>query len=221
MAQAHYRDRADAGRAVLQVLTAHHDAYQGPAVLAVGLARGGVPVAAAVAAGLGAELDVSVVRKLGVPGHEELALGAISAGQMLLNEPLIKKLNISEAAVTAVAERERRELARRELVYRESDDGGRRPRAPAHGRTVILVDDGIATGATMQVAVLEARSHGAANVVVAVPTAPVTAAAQFAGIADEFICPYTPDPFVAVGWSYADFSQVCDDEVRALLAGHH
>jgi putative phosphoribosyl transferase len=214
MTRAHYRDRADAGRAILQELTVYHSAFHDPAVLAVGLARGGVPVAAEIAAGLGAQLDVAVVRKLGVPGHEELALGAISAGRMVIDETLIERLNISESALTAVIDRERTELARRENVYR-----GSRPPVPAEGRIVILVDDGVATGATMQVAVLDARSHGAAKVVVAVPTAPVAARTQFARIADAFICPYTPNPFVAVGWSYTDFSQVSDDEVCALLSG--
>jgi len=208
--RARYRDRAAAGRAVLDSL-GHYQSE--PDLLVIGLARGGVPVAAQVAAGLGAELDVSVVRKLGLPGHEELALGAISGEHMVLNNSLVRSQGVSAEALDAVIERERRELARREVVYR-----GGRPRADAAGRTVILVDDGLATGATMHVATLDARAGGAGRTVVAVPTAPTVARSEFASLADEFVCPYTPAPFIAVGMSYRCFAQVDDEEVCDLLA---
>jgi len=208
--RAHYRDRAAAGRAVLDRLA---DYRTEPDLLVVGLARGGVPVAAQVAAGLDADMDVAVVRKLGLPGHEELALGAISGEHMVLNNSLVRSQGVSAAALDAVIERERRELARREAVYR-----GGRPQAAIAERTVILVDDGLATGATMHVATLDARAAGASRVVVAVPTAPVVARSEFAFLADEFVCPYTPSPFIAVGMSYRSFGQVDDEEVCAILA---
>ena len=210
MNRARYRDRRAAGQAVLHSL-AH---YRGkPDVLVVGLARGGLPVAAEVAAGLNADLDVAVVRKLGVPGHEELALGALSRDRMVMNDQIVGSLAISEGKLQAVIDRERVELARREDAYR-----GGRPPVEVTGRTVILVDDGMATGATMRVAALDARAGGANRVVVAVPTAPVSAQSEFASLADEFVCPHTPRPFVAVGMSYQQFDQLDDDEVRATLA---
>ncbi len=205
-----FADRAAAGRAVLDCLAD----YRGePDTLVIGLARGGIPVAAEVAAGLGADLDVAVVRKLGMPGHEELALGAISAQRMVVNEALVRSQGVSADALDEVILAERRELARREAAYREG-----RPPTDAAGRMVILVDDGMATGATMHVAVLDVRGAGARRVVVAVPTAPVTASSEFASLADEFVCPYTPSPFFAVGMSYRHFDQVEDDVVRATLA---
>jgi predicted phosphoribosyltransferase len=205
-----YRDRCEAGRALLDGLADHRDE---PGLLVIGLARGGLPVAAEVAAGLGGELDVAVVRKLGVPGHEELALGAISSQHMLVNEAMVRSLGVSADALDAVIERERRELARREIAYR-----GGRPPAVIADRTVILVDDGLATGATMHVATLDAHAGGARRVVVAVPTAPATARSEFASLADEFVCPLTPRPFVAVGMWYRRFEQLSDDEVCAILA---
>lgn len=209
MSRTPYRGRSDAGRAILAKLAP----YRGdPGVLVVGLARGGVPVAAVVAAGLGAELDVSVVRKLGVPGHEELALGAISRGRTVFNEDLRRSLAVPQSDIDAVIDRESRELVRRELTYRE----GRAP-TPMTGRTVILVDDGIATGASMRVAALDARAEGAARVIVAVPIAPAGASSEFADVADEFVCPHTPREFVAVGMYYRDFHQTTDEEVCALL----
>jgi predicted phosphoribosyltransferase len=205
-----YRDRCEAGRALLDSLADHRHE---PGLLVIGLARGGLPVAAEVAAGLGGELDVAVVRKLGVPGHEELALGAISSQHMLVNDAMVRSLGVSADALDAVIERERRELARRELAYRSG-----RPPAVVADRTVILVDDGLATGATMHVATLDARAGGARRVIVAVPTAPVDARSEFASLADEFVCPLTPRPFVAVGMWYRRFEQLSDDEVCAILA---
>ena len=163
MNRARYRDRSAAGLAVLDSLSDYRSESN---LLVIGLARGGVPVAAQVASGLDAELDVAVVRKLGLPGHEELALGAISGEHMVLNNAMVRSQGVSAGALDAVIERERRELARREVVYR-----GGRPRTDTAGRTVILVDDGLATGATMHVATLDARAGGADRVVVAVPTA--------------------------------------------------
>ena len=209
MHRRHYHDRSDAGR----VLAAALAGYRGrPGLVVVGLARGGVPVAAEVADALGAPLDLAVVRKLGVPGHEELAMGAISAEHTVVDEALMRSQGVSAAALDEVIERERRELARRSALYR-----GGRPAADLTGRTVILVDDGLATGATMQVAVRDARSAGAAAVIVAVPTAPRRAAREFASLVDDFVCPYTPEPFRAVGMSYGRFGQVDDDELLAAL----
>ena len=170
-------------------------------------------MAAVVADRLGAELDVAVVRKLGVPGHEELAMGAISATHLVIDEAIVRAQGVDAAAIDEVIERERRELIRRREAYH-----GGPPAADPAGRTVVLIDDGLATGATMRVAVLEVRAAGAARVVVAVPTAPVSARSEFASRADEFVCPYTPDPYLAVGMSYRVFNQVGDDEVRAVLA---
>lgn len=210
MKLARYLDRAAAGRAVLDSVWQYRTE---PNLLVIGLARGGVPVAAQVAAGLDADLDVAVVRKLGLPGHEELALGAISAQHIVLNNSLVRSQGVSREALDAVIGRERRELARREDVYR-----GGRPAAAVADRTVILVDDGLATGATMHVATLDARAGGADRVVVAVPTAPVIARSEFTSLADEFACPHTPAPFVAVGMSYRHFEQVDDEEVCAILS---
>jgi putative phosphoribosyl transferase len=211
MNRAHYRDRTAAGGALASELAG----YRGVGDLTViGLARGGVPVAAPIAALLRADFDVGVVRKLGAPGHEELAIGAISATRMVVNDRLIRSLEVSEATLAAIVERERCELRRREERYRD----GRPPVAVA-GRTVILVDDGIATGATMRVVAMDVRAGGADRVVVAVPTAPPEAAAELADVADDFVCPYQPTPFHAVGMSYRHFDQVSDSEVVALLAG--
>lgn len=209
---ARYRDRSEAGQAVLAALRATDAARGGDEILVVGLARGGVPVAAEVARGLAADLDVAVVRKLGAPGHEELALGAITRDRMVLNDAVVRSLGISQEALDSVVAAERRELLRREAAYRDG-----RPPAPMRDRVVILVDDGIATGATMRAVALDARDRGAARIVIAVPTAPDSAAAEFGDVADEFVCPHTPNPFLAVGLSYERFDQTSDDQVRALL----
>jgi predicted phosphoribosyltransferase len=172
-----------------------------------------VPVAARVAEALGAPLDVFVVRKLGVPGHEELAMGAIASGGVLVrNEEVVGKLGLSEDTLRRVAEAEQRELARRERRYRED-----RPPPDLAGRVVILVDDGLATGSTMRAAVEAARRLGPARVVVAVPTAPASTCQNLREVADDVVCATTPRPFRAVGNSYRSFPQTSDEEVRSLL----
>jgi predicted phosphoribosyltransferase len=205
-----FRDRVEAGD-VLAAWLAH---YAGrPEVLVLALPRGGVPVAARVAEAIGAPLDVFVVRKLGVPGHEELAMGAIASGGVLVrNEEVVGKLGLGEDTLRRVAEAERRELARRERRYRED-----RPPPDLAGRVVILVDDGLATGSTMRAAVEAARRLGPARVVVAVPTAPASTCQRLREVADEVVCAITPRPFRAVGNSYRSFPQTSDEEVRSLL----
>lgn len=205
-----YRDRREAGR----VLAAELAAYGGkPDLLVLGLARGGVPVAWEVAAALGAELDAFVVRKLGVPRWPELAMGALaSGGRVVINDDVVSSLHISESQVRAVIESETTELRRREHSYR----GDRAPADP-RGRVVVLVDDGIATGASMLAAVRAVRAAGAQSVVVAVPVGPRSAGRQLAAEADDVVCATTPVNFDAVGQAYADFHQVTDDEVQALL----
>lgn len=189
-------------------------AYAGRSdVIVLGLPRGGVPVAYEVARALAAPLDVFVVRKLGVPGHEELAMGAIaSAGVCVLNDDVVKVLRIPSPIIDAVAARELRELERRERVYR-----GDRPVPRLRGQTVILVDDGLATGSTMRAAVTAVRRLGPAHIVVAVPTAAPSTCEEFRHEADECVCEITPEPFYAVGLWYEDYSQTTDDEVRELL----
>ena len=205
-----FRDRADAGDA----LTAELGRYAGrDDVVVLALPRGGVPVAARVAEALGAPLDVFVVRKLGVPGHEELAMGAIASGGVLVvNEQVADRLGLGEADLARAAEAKRRELARRERRYREG-----RAQPDLGGRVVILVDDGLATGSTMRAAVAAVRRLGPARVVVAVPTAPASTCQRLAEEADEAVCVITPRPFRAVGYSYRSFPQTGDEEVRALL----
>jgi predicted phosphoribosyltransferase len=205
-----FRDRVEAG----DVLAERLRHYAGrPDVLVLALPRGGVPVAARVADALGAPLDVFVVRKLGVPGHEELAMGAIASGGVrVVNQQVVGRLGLDEAVLDRVAEAEGRELERRERSYRE----GRGPPDLA-GRAVILVDDGLATGSTMRAAVAAARLLDPARVVVAVPTAPASTCQQLRGEADEVICATTPRPFRAVGYSYRSFPQTADEEVTAIL----
>lgn len=205
-----YRDRTHAGR----VLAAHLQAYHGrDDVLVLALPRGGVPVGFEVARALGAPLDVFVVRKLGVPGHEELAMGAIASGGVLvLNDDVVRLLNISQDVIDAVAAQEERELLRRERLYR-----GNRPLPRLRDRIVILVDDGLATGSTMRAAVAAVRRQQPARTVVAVPTAAPEICNEFREEVDEVVCASTPQPFYAVGRWYEDFSQTTDEEVRALL----
>jgi predicted phosphoribosyltransferase len=182
-------------------------------VVVLALPRGGVPVAREVARALGVRLDVYVVRKLGVPGHEELAMGAIATGGVrLLNHDVIGALGIPMNVIDAVAAREQQELARREQAYR----GDRGPIALTN-KTVILVDDGLATGATMRAAVMAARQQQPARVIVAVPVGAVSTSADLAAEADDVVCLRTPDPFVAVGLWYRDFTPTTDHEVRSLL----
>ena len=206
-----FRDRRDAGRLLAEKLAAYATR---PDVLVLALPRGGVPVAYEVAHRLGAPLDVFVVRKLGVPGHEELAMGAVATGGVrVLNDQLVEQLGIPDHMIDGVAARERQELARRERLYR----GGRRP-PDVRGRTVILVDDGLATGATMYAAIEALRKQNPGRIVVAVPTASPETCEEMKAKADHVICAITPDPFQAVGRWYQDFSQTSDEEVADLLA---
>src|SRR3981189_1001487 len=206
-----FRDRRDAGRLLAEKLAAYANR---PDALVLALPRGGVPVAVEVARALGGALDVFVVRKLGVPGYEELAMGAVATGGVrVLNDQLVERLGIPEQMIDAVAARELQELARRERLYR-----GSRPPPDVRGRTVILVDDGLATGATMQAAIEALRQQNPARIVVAVPTASPDTCEEMKAKADDVICAITPEPFHAVGLWYQDFSQTTDEEVRALLA---
>jgi len=205
-----FRDRAEAGRRLAEKLV---DFAGHPEVLVLALPRGGVPVGYEVARALEAPLDVFVVRKLGVPGHEELAMGAVaSGGAWVLNDDVVGALSIPDRVIRAVAARELQELARRERLYRDD-----RPPPDVRGRTVILVDDGLATGSTMRAAVAALRRLEPARLIVAVPTAAPSTCVDFSHEVDECICAITPDPFYAVGIWYGDFSQTTDEEVRDLL----
>jgi predicted phosphoribosyltransferase len=209
--QSRFRDRAEAGRRLAMDLAQY--AHR-PDVVVLALPRGGVPVAYEVARALDAPLDVFVVRKLGVPGHEEVAMGAIATGDVrVLNESLVRSAGIPRDVIETVTAREREELARRERLYR-----GQRPPMDIRGRTVILVDDGLATGATMVAAVRALRQRGPAGIVVAVPIAAPETCDAMREEADDVVCTMTPEPFHAVGIWYEDFSQTTDDEVRDLLA---
>jgi predicted phosphoribosyltransferase len=207
-----FRDRRDAGRRLAGWL----DRYRGRDDLVVlGLPRGGMPVAAEVAAALDAPLDVFLVRKLGVPGHEELAMGAIASGGVrVLNDDVIRSVGIREDDLEAVAARERHTLEAQERDYR----GDAAP-VDVRRRTVILVDDGLATGATMRAAIRALRGLGAAAIVVAVPTAPRDACEALRREVDDVVCATTPEPFTAVGIWYRDFRPVSDEQVRELLDG--
>jgi putative phosphoribosyl transferase len=204
-----YADRHDAGRALVPEL--QRLALANPLVL--GLARGGVPVAFEVARALGAPLDVIVVRKLGAPAQPELAVGAIASGGVrVLNERIIESLNLGESALSEVESHEREELERRERRYR-----GDRPYPELAGRDVVIVDDGIATGATMLAAVQAVRTREPATTIVAVPTASARSLRKLEAAADEVVCLDSPPDFYAVGQFYVDFSQTTDAEVAALL----
>jgi len=206
-----FPDRTAAGRRLAEALRGYR---LGSEAVVLGLPRGGVPVAEVVAQALGAALDIIIVRKLGLPGQEELAMGAIaSGGGRALNEDLAEMLHLDEADIARVEARERRELERREKLYR-----GDRPAPAIKGRDVVLVDDGLATGATMRAAVAAVRSLGPARVIVAVPVAPAEAVARLREEADEVVCLATPEPFLAVGRWYRDFGQTSDAEVGAALA---
>ena len=206
-----FRDRAEAGIA----LAARLGEYAGrPDVLVLALPRGGVAVGFEVARALRLPLDVLVVRKLGVPGHSELAMGAIaSGGARVVSDDVIRALGIPGTAIDAVIERELHELARRERAYR-----GERPAPDVRGRTVLVVDDGLATGSTMRAAIASLRQQGAARIVVAAPVGAAETCAELEDDADEVVCLHAPADFWAVGAWYEDFSQTSDDEVSELLA---
>ncbi len=205
-----FRNRSDAGRRLGEQLVA----YTGRAdVLVLALPRGGVPVAVEIARKIQAPLDVFIVRKLGVPGYKELAMGAISSGGVrVLNDDVIQTLQTPQRVIEAVTERELRELRFNEHAYR-----GDRPLVEISGRTVILVDDGIATGCTMLAAIRTLRRLAPARIIVAVPAAAQSTRDEIGREADEFICEMTPSPFYAVGVWYDDYSQTADEEVRDLL----
>ncbi len=206
-----FSNRAEAGRQLAEKL----DKYAGRKdVIVLGLPRGGVPVAYEVAKRLRAPLDVFIVRKLGVPGFEELAAGAIASGGVrVLNEEVMRAIPYAEEAIEAVTARETTELERRERIYREG-----RPPLELRDRIAILVDDGLATGATMRAAVKALRQSGAAKIVVAVPVGPPDTCREIEQEADETICLSTPPFFQAVGQYYEDFSQTSDEDVRELLS---
>jgi putative phosphoribosyl transferase len=206
----HFRDRADAGR-ILAADLAHYAGRTDVIVLA--LPRGGVPVANEVARAIGAPLDIFLVRKLGLPGQEEFAMGAIASGGVrLINNDVVRAYGVSAAQIESIVAAEQRELERRERAYRDG-----RPLPQIAGRTVILIDDGLATGFSMRAAILALRADAPARVVVAVPVAARETCEEFRDLVDEIVCAETPDPFYAVGIWYEDFSQTTDREVHELL----
>jgi predicted phosphoribosyltransferase len=209
-----FGDRREAGMVLADHLRQFADKGN---VVVLALPRGGVPVAYEVARALVAPLDVFVVRKLGLPGHPELAMGAIASGGVrVLNEDVLESVAVSQTAIDGVTRTEQLELERRERAYRDG-----RPPVPIEGCIVVLVDDGLATGSTMRAAVLAVRRLHPARVVVAVPVGAWQTCQALGEVADEVVCPFTPEPFRAVGLWYADFSQTTDEEVRQLLATAH
>lgn len=205
-----YRDRREAGQHLATLLSPYAKRDD---VVVLALPRGGVPVAFEVARALEAPLDVFLVRKLGAPGHPEFAIGAIaSGGVQVLNQDAIADLRIPPELVEQVAERERVELERRDKAYHID-----RPHTPRHGKTVIVVDDGLATGSTMEAAVLALRQHHPAKIVVASPVAAIESCQRLRAVADEVVCAQTPEPFKAVGLWYQIFDQTSDGEVVDLL----
>lgn len=208
-----FLNRVDAGRRLSTELMEYADR---PDVTVLGLVRGGVPVAAELATVLKAPLDVCVVRKLGAPGQPELAVGAVAEGGIeVLNQGLIHEIGLSEGEVDAAAVREMAELNRRVIQFR-----GGRARKPLTIRTVILVDDGLATGATMEAAIAAVRQSSPKKVIVAAPVGASDTCRRLRALADEVVCPLTPEPFYAVGQWYEDFDQTTDNEVTALLRSH-
>jgi len=206
-----FADRAAAGSELAGKLRSYADRRD---ALVLGLARGGVPVACEVAHALGLQLDVFLVRKLGVPGHEELAMGAIASGGVrVMNDEVVAALELSDEEIDAVTERERDELDRRERAYRDG-----RAAAPVDGRTAILVDDGLATGASMRAAVRALKRREAATIVVAVPIAPPQACAEFDDEADAVVCAHTPEPFGSVSHWYDDFAGTGGGELPRAAA---
>ncbi|HEX4590407.1 MAG TPA: phosphoribosyltransferase [Gemmataceae bacterium] len=206
-----FHDRRDAGRqlaAKLSDLAGRRD------LIVLALPRGGVPVGFEVARALGAPLDLFLVRKLGVPGREELAMGAIASGGVrFVNQDVVRALGIPDAVIDQVAAEEERELARREWEYRDD-----RPAPDVAGRVVLLVDDGLATGSTMRAAVLALRQRRPTAIIVAVPVGAAETCAAMKEVADDIVCAHVPEQFAAVGLWYEDFSQTTDEEVRELLA---
>jgi predicted phosphoribosyltransferase len=206
----YFHDRTDAGRrlaARLQQYAGRHD------VIVLALPRGGVPVAFEVARELRAPLDIIVVRKLGLPGHSELAMGAIASGGVrIVDTETVRRFGVSESEVAEVIAAEQQELARRERLYR-----GGRPFPDVRGKTVILIDDGLATGATMAAAAAALQRQNPARLIVAVPVSSPETCDAFRGLVDDVVCSVTPEPFYAVGFWYEDFSQTTDEEVRDLL----
>jgi predicted phosphoribosyltransferase len=205
-----FANRTEGGRRLAAALSA----YRGKAgTIVIGLPRGGVVTAAAVAESLALPLDVLVVRKLGTPGYEELAMGAIGPGGVrVLNDDVIASLRVPSSKIDEVARREQIELERRERRYR-----GNRPPLDFAGRTVIVIDDGLATGSTMFAAIAVIRQHKPARIVLAVPVAPLETLERFRPVVDELVCVETPEPFQAVGCWYRDFAQVEDEEVIQIL----
>jgi putative phosphoribosyl transferase len=205
-----FKNRYEAGKKLADALGNY---FERPDVVVLALPRGGVPAGFELAKALHAPLDVFLVRKLGVPGHEELAMGAIASNDvMVLNESVINAYGISESQLEKVAERERKEIVRRALLYR-----GDSPELDLKNKTVILVDDGFATGASMRAAATAVRQLQPSYILLAVPTAPPETCELLETIADEVLCLITPTPFAAVGYWYEDFSQTRDEEVRELL----
>lgn len=205
-----FNDRREAGRVLAGLLDHYRDRSD---LLVLGLPRGGVPVAFEVAEALDAQLEVLTVRKLGVPGHEELALGAVATGGVMVVDASVSRgFDIGGGELDRIAERERAELKRRERAYR----GDREP-PRLRGKTVLLVDDGVATGSTMKAAIRASRAMEPAWLAVAVPTAPADTCEELARLVDDLVCASNPEPFTAVGQSYREFDQTGDDEVRELL----
>jgi putative phosphoribosyl transferase len=205
-----FRNRTEAGQLLARKLRRYADR---PNIIVLALPRGGVPVAHEVAKALHTPLDVFLVRKLGVPGQEELAMGAIATGDVrVLNEDVVRALKIPQRVIDSVAAQEARELERREHLYR-----GDRPSRDVNGRTVILVDDGLATGSSMRAAVAALRQKNPRRIVVAVPVAAAATCREFEAEVDEIVCYQTPEPFYSVGLWYEDFSQTTDEEIRQLL----
>lgn len=205
-----FQDRGAAGRALAQELSQYAGRTD---VVVLALPRGGVPVGFEIARALHAPLDIFLVRKLGAPHYEELAMGAIaSGGTRVLNDAVVRNLRITPEQIEQVALREQRELERREHIFREG-----RPPVPVRDRIVILVDDGLATGSTMRAAVQALKKQNPQRIVVAVPVAAPETCEDFQPLVDEVICLYTPDPFMAVGRWYDDFTQTHDAQVREIL----
>lgn len=205
-----FENRVEAGRLLADALRSYADRKD---TIILALPRGGVPLGLELARVLKAPLDLMLVRKLGVPGHEELAMGAIASGARVLNDDVIRGTGVSDEALEAVAREEEAELERRAKRYR-----GDRPWPDLKGRCVILVDDGIATGATMEVAARAVREQGPDSIVLAVPVAPPSSLARFTSLVDKIECLMTPESFWAIGAWYRDFSQLTDEQVIAMMA---